>query len=169
MAEVIDTLHPFLLNVISIYVFLFLVMRTLIDFEFVFHARACCCFFVAWRVPRIPVFTVLSVGFPYFTNVVQLLYSLSEWLHLNCSSVGTGFNGAETSCRVAHNLGILLMNSNYFAFFQQHFIYVFSEIYHAQTMIWSLIRSVTFLSKKTITVQLSDVVINSSTYFLAMA
>ena len=29
----------------------------------------------------------------------------------------TGFNGAETNCRIAHNLGILLMNSNCFAIF----------------------------------------------------
>ena len=28
-----------------------------------------------------------------------------------------GFNGAETNCRIAHNLGILLMNSNCFAIF----------------------------------------------------
>ena len=57
----------------------------------------------------------LSVGFPYFTNVVQLLCSLSEWLHPNCSSIGTEFNGAQTNCRIAHNLGILPMNSNCFA------------------------------------------------------
>ena len=48
---------------------------------------------------------------PYFTNVVQLLCSLSGWLHLNCSLIGTGFNGAETNCRIARNLGILLINS----------------------------------------------------------
>ena len=60
-----------------------------------------------WRVPQILVFTVLSVGFPYFTNAVQLLCSLSGWLHLNC----------QTNCRIAHNVGILLMNSNCFAIF----------------------------------------------------
>ena len=60
-------------------------------------------------------FNGLSTGFPYFTNVVQLLCLLSGWLHLHCSSIGTGFNGAETNCRIAHNLGILLMNSNCFA------------------------------------------------------
>ena len=53
----------------------------------------------------------------FFTNVVQLLCSLSGWLHLNCSSIGTGFNGAETNCRIAHNLGVLLTNSNCFAIF----------------------------------------------------
>ena len=54
-------------------------------------------FFVR-RVSRILVFTVLSVGFPYFTNVVQLLCSLS-----------TGFNGAEINCIIAHNLGFVLI------------------------------------------------------------
>ena len=92
-------------------------MCALIDFEFVFYARACCFFLIMWRVPRILVFTVLSVGFHYFTNVVQLLCSLSGWLHLNCSSTGTGFNGAKTNCRIAHNLDILMKNSNCFAIF----------------------------------------------------
>ena len=73
--------------------------------------------FVVWRVPLILVFTVLSAGFPYFTNVVQLLCSFSGWLHLNCSSTGAGFNGAETNCRISHNLGILLMKNNCFAIF----------------------------------------------------
>ena len=96
-------------------------------------SRASLLLFVVWRVPRILVFTVLSVGFPYFTNVVQLLCSLSGWLHLNCFSIGTGFNGAETNCRTALNLGILLMNSNCFAiFFQQHSSYVCSDIYLQQ-------------------------------------
>ena len=57
-------------------------------FLYNFYLIFCCCFFV------------------------QLLCSLSGWLHLNCTSVGTGFNGAETNCGIAHNLGILLMNSN---------------------------------------------------------
>ena len=36
----------------------------------------------------------------------------------------------ETNCRIAHNLGILLMNSNCFAiFFQRHSTYVCSDIY----------------------------------------
>ena len=83
-----------------------------------------------WRVPRILVFTILSVGFPYFTNVVQLLCSLSGWLHLNCYSIGTGFNGAETNCRIAYNLGILLMNSNCFAIiFSSSLVIVCSDIY----------------------------------------
>ena len=53
--------------------------------------------FIAWRVPRILVFTVLSISFLYYTIVVQLLCSLSGWLHLNCSSIGTEFNGAKTN------------------------------------------------------------------------
>ena len=56
---------------------------------------------VVWRVPIIPVFSVLSIGLHCFASVVRLLCSLSGWLHLNCSSIGTGFNGAETSCRIA--------------------------------------------------------------------
>ena len=30
---------------------------------------------------------------------------------MKCSAIGIGFNGAETNCRIAHILGILLMNS----------------------------------------------------------
>ena len=63
------------------------------------------------------VFTVLSVGFPYSTNVVQLLCSLSGWFQLNCSSIGTGFNG------------MLQINRNCFAiYFQQHSSYVCLKI-----------------------------------------
>ena len=65
-------------------------------------------------------------------NVVQLLCSLSGWLHLNCSSIGTGFNAAETNCRIACNLGILLMNSNCFAIISS---YVCSDIYFIKCQI----------------------------------
>ena len=121
--EIIETLYPF---------------KCYIWFRFwSCFSRASLLLFVVWRVPRILDFTVLSIGFPYFTNVVQLLCSLSGWLHLNCSSIGTGFNGAETNCRIAHNLGILLMNSNCFAiYFQQHSSYVCSDIYYAP---WAVI------------------------------
>ena len=61
-------------------------------FGMVTLSRASLLFFLIWRVLRILFFMVLSVGFPYFTNVVQLLYSLSGWFHLNCSSTGTGFS-----------------------------------------------------------------------------
>ena len=30
---------------------------------------------------------------------------------MKCSAIGIGFNGAETNCRIAYILGILLMNS----------------------------------------------------------
>ena len=93
-----------------------------------FNVRACC-YFCCVAYAAETGFNSLSIGFPYFTNV-QLLCSLSRWLHLNCFSIGTGFNGAETNCRTAHNLGILLMNSNCFAiFFQRHYSYVYSDIY----------------------------------------
>lgn len=34
-----------------------------------------------------------------------------KWLLLKCSVIGIGFNGAETNYRIAHTLGILLMNN----------------------------------------------------------
>ena len=39
------------------------------------------------------------------------LCSHCGWLLLKCSAIGIGFNGAETNCRIAPILGILLMNS----------------------------------------------------------
>ena len=44
-------------------------------------------------------------------------------------------HGAETNyCRIARNLGILLLNSNCFAmYFQQHSSYVCSDIYSLQS------------------------------------
>ena len=55
----------------------------------------------------------------YFILTVIILFSLpiltfsshSGWLLLKWSTVGTGFDGAETNCRIAHVLGILLMIS----------------------------------------------------------
>ena len=76
-----------------------------------------------WRVLQfVDVFLFLLFIFSYFTCIVQLLCSLSGWLHLNCSAIGTGFNGAETNCGIAHGLGILLMNSNCFAIHLQRHI-----------------------------------------------
>ena len=102
-----------------LYLYLFLlIVRAHIDFKLFFMRELVVTFFrVAYAANT--GFNGLSIGFPYFTNVVQLLCSLSGWLHLNCS------------CRIAHNLGILLMNSNCFAtFFQQHYSYVCSDIYY---------------------------------------
>ena len=62
------------------------------------------------------VLTVSSTGFSNFTNVVQLLSSLSGWRYLNYSSTNTGFNGAKTNCRIARSFDILLININCFAF-----------------------------------------------------
>ena len=47
----------------------------------------------------------------YTITFVQLLSSHSGWLLLKWSTIGTGFDGAETNCRIAHVLGILLMIS----------------------------------------------------------
>ena len=54
-----------------------------------------------------------------------------RWLLLKCSAIGIGFNGAETSCRIAHILGILLMNSCYTDIF-------FSNYYHLQSVRFEL-------------------------------
>ena len=115
-------------------------IRALFDFEVVFHARACC-FLCAANTG----FTVLSVGFPYFTKVVQLLCSLSRWLYLNCSSIGTGFNAAGTNFRIARNLGILLMTSNsgFAIYFQQHSSYVCSDIYRSNCAVNGVVRLTT--------------------------
>ena len=58
-------------------------------FFFICFSRASLLLFVEWRVPQILFFTVLSFGFPYFTNVVQLLCSLSGWLYQTCSATDT--------------------------------------------------------------------------------
>ena len=43
--------------------------------------------------------------------VVESKTGYSGWLLLKCSTIGVGFNGAETNCGIAHILGIVLMNS----------------------------------------------------------
>ena len=63
-------------------------------YHLTFYCMACAAYY--WFL------AVSPTGFPYFTTDVQLLFSL------NCFSVGTGFNGAETNCRIARSLGILL-------------------------------------------------------------
>ena len=115
-----------------LYLYVFLLSDTRSIWFWMFP-RSSLLLFVVWRVPRILVFTVLSIGFPNFTNVVQLLCSLSGWLHLNFSSIGTGFNGTETNCRIVHNLGIMLMNSNQFAIFFSSIL-----VMSAQISIWIL-------------------------------
>ena len=60
-----------------------------------------------------------------------LLCSHCGWLLLKCSTIGIGFNGAETNCRIAHILGILLMNSCNTDIF-------FSNYYHLQSVRFEL-------------------------------
>ena len=56
-----------------------------------------------------------SFCFALFSLLIYMccsqLCSHCGWLLLKCSAIGIGFNGAETNCRIAHILGILLMNS----------------------------------------------------------
>ena len=79
-------------------------------------------------VYRIAARTVLGLCmlFEKTTEIVQIInIFFLERDFFSCKSLG--FKGAETNCRIAHNLGILLMNSNCFAiFFQQHSTVVMS-------------------------------------------
>ena len=59
------------------------------------------------------------------------LCSHCGWLLLKCSAIGIGFNGAETNCRIAHILGIPLMNSCNTDIF-------FSNYYHWQSVRFEL-------------------------------
>ena len=55
----------------------------------------------------------LSFPLRYFPHFYVLSATvLTRWvLFLKCSAICIGFNGAETNCGIARNLGILLMNS----------------------------------------------------------
>ena len=57
------------------------------------------------------VFILLCIVF--LTHIYVLFATvLALWVAPpECSAIGIGFNGAETNCRIAHILGILLMNS----------------------------------------------------------
>ena len=61
----------------------------------------------------------------YSRRKITFFALFSYWRHillLKCSATGMGFNGAETNCRIAHILGILLMNScNTDIFFSNYF------------------------------------------------
>ena len=48
---------------------------------------------------------------PTFNTVIHQLWLHSRWLLLKWSTIGLGFNGAKTKCRIAHILGVLLMIS----------------------------------------------------------
>ena len=57
------------------------------------------------------VLILLCIIFHTHIYVLSVTCSHCGWLLLKCSAIGIGFNGAETNCRIAHILGILLMNS----------------------------------------------------------
>ena len=56
-----------------------------------------------------------------------------------CNNIGIGFNGAETNCRIAHILGILLINSCNTDIF-------FSNYFHLQSVCFELLVSSVLLS-----------------------
>ena len=59
---------------------------------------------------------------------MQLLKVLLKTPDQQCEW-NSGFNGTQTNCRIVHNLGNLLMNSNCFAIFFSCIIVVCSDIY----------------------------------------
>ena len=83
-------------------------MLALFGILFVFHAQTCCFLLCAVNT----VFYSFIYWFPYFTTAVQLLCSLSGWLNLHCSSIGTelcggsrgGALGARASPLVTKNI-----------------------------------------------------------------
>ena len=62
-----------------------------------------------WALDANFLFTVTFIFSLPILTFVQKLCSHSGWLLLKWSVIG--FNGAETNCRIAHVLGILLMIS----------------------------------------------------------
>ena len=69
---------------------------------------------------------------------IEQLFGGESLLRVKCTShnTSTGFNGAETSCRMAHSLGILLMNNNCFAIF-----FTIILVMSVQIFIWKTRRS----------------------------
>ena len=67
-------------------------------------------------------------------SIFSSAHTWSKLMSASCEEALTLFIGAEANyCRIARNLGILLMNSNCFAmYFQQHSSYVCSDIYCLQ-------------------------------------
>ena len=63
-------------------------------------------------------FSLLNNVLTYFALFSSLICVVHDWAHLVGGTppkifliIGIGFNGAETSCGIAHILGILPMNS----------------------------------------------------------
>ena len=57
--------------------------------------------------------------FYFFYKIKDDIWRAYETVNSYNLETASGFNGTETNCRIAHNLGILLMNSNCFAIFFQ--------------------------------------------------
>ena len=113
-------------------VFLFLMCALLcLYFLFFFHCLLCCLlrehFLICCSRVLISLCCILTLDANFILTVtilfslpiltfVQWLCSHKGWLLLKWSAVGLGFNRAETNCRIANVLGILLMISYWFAF-----------------------------------------------------
>ena len=60
-----------------------------------------------------------------------------------CSAIGIGFNGAETNCRIAHILGILLMNSCNTDIFLSNYYHLQSVRFELAKFVFSVTRELT--------------------------
>ena len=73
-----------------------------------------------WKSFRFSVLFSFRVLFSLFSNCAHIV----GWLLLKWSTIGLGFDGAETNCRIAHILGTLLMISYWFHFYFSDIIVV---------------------------------------------
>ena len=81
-------------------------------FSYFLFARACIIvMYIQLTLDAYFILTVIILFSLPILTFVQKLSSHSGWLLLKWSTIGTGFDGAETNCRFSHVLGILLMIS----------------------------------------------------------
>ena len=94
------------------FLLLFYVLFVARAFSYFLFARACIIvMYIQLTLDAYFILTVIIL-FPLpILTFIQLLSSHSGWLLLKWSTIGTGFDGVETNCRIAHVLGMLLMIS----------------------------------------------------------
>ena len=103
-----------IIRVLAHTLLIFIILICVLIFFLFSIFRACCnhCF-VLWRHTQFhltvfsSVFLSCAVQFDLFVQ----FDSHSGWLLLKWSTIGLGFDGAETNCRIPHILGTLLMIS----------------------------------------------------------
>ena len=88
------------------FLLLFYVLFVARAFSYFLFARACIIvIYIQLTLDAYFILTVIILFSLPILTFVQQLSSHSGWLLLKWSTIGTGFDGAETSCRIAHVLG----------------------------------------------------------------